>query len=82
MDERKSRSVWPWIIAGLCGLPLAYAMSIPLLNWAYHRGFIPYGTRAYALLELYALPIRWAYNHFPRPLADWVGWYARLFVDR
>ncbi len=71
MSDDRKKSVWPWIVALVIGLPVLYVASFGPACWLTSRGWISDTT-----MLLY-IPLA----NLPEPIAGWIELYGNWFAD-
>lgn len=79
-EARRPR--WPWIAAVVIGVPVLYALSIPLIRRVigplYRHGWMTADSYAIAILQAYCGPAASVHRTAPPACQQWIEWYVTL----
>src|SRR5262245_34115800 len=76
MSKITERGYWPWIVALVIGVPVAYLASFgPACWWFTSRDPTGYGERYMRVHRMY-WPIGWLAENGPGPVGDAIFWCA------
>ena len=75
MSEERKKSVWPWIVALLIGLPVLYVASFGPACWWYQKTELSAPTWRSDVLDYGYGYLWWASMNGPQWFQDGMGWY-------
>jgi hypothetical protein len=78
-DYDRKKSVWPWAVLLVAGIPVLYVASWGPVNWFVNQYSCPEWIQIADGFVYW--PLLWAIEHGPSWLSDALWWWVKLWTE-